>query len=102
MPSLRRKKVQRGCVEKMRLKPHQQDAEGPNRAAGHGGFRVNSRNILQHQRRILRPETDAITNRMLNLRLASDIRNVVQITFWIRNVEVNSRWNLAMLHRDQS
>lgn len=62
--------------------------------------RGESSDFLQHQRRILGAEADTVADGVLDLGLTADVGNVVEITFRIRNIEIDGRRNLAMLHGD--
>src|SRR5689334_1966113 len=65
------------------------------------GNRAISADSFQQQSRVLRTESDAVANRMLNLLPASNIGNVIEIAFGVGKLQVDGRRDLTVMHCDQ-
>src|SRR6516164_11682161 len=61
-------------------------------------LRLVSGNLSQHQGSILRPESHTVTNGVLDLSLAIDIGNIIEVALRIRSIEIDRRRHPAMLH----
>ena len=57
--------------------------------------------LPQDQGRILGPEPYAITDGMLDLSAATDVRHVIQIALRIRDIEIDGGRNFAVFHGHQ-
>ena len=55
----------------------------------------------QHQRRILRPERDAVAHRVLDRSFSSDLRHIIQIAIGIRFFQIDGRRNLPVMHGNE-
>src|SRR5258705_822987 len=56
------------------------------------------RNLLEHQRGVLAAECDTVAQRRVYRLAASNVRDVVEVAFGIRRLDVDSRRNVAVLH----
>src|SRR5712692_8003690 len=65
-------------------------------------FPQRSGNLPQHQRRVLRAEAHAVADGVLDLGLATDIGDVIEIALGVTSVEIDGRRDFAVLHSDQS
>src|ERR1022692_2864871 len=59
------------------------------------------RDLLHHQRGVLRSESYAVADGVLDLSFAAYVGYIVQVALGVGDVEVNGGGNLAVLHCDQ-
>src|SRR5690242_11714432 len=60
-----------------------------------------SRYPPQHERGVIRAESDAIADGMFDLRATAGVRDIVEVAIGIGNLDVDGRWHLSVLHRDE-
>src|ERR1700690_3733924 len=65
------------------------------------GAGLSLRDLPYYERGVLRSESHAVTDGVLDLSFAPDVGHVVEIALGVGDVEVDGGGNLAMLHRDQ-